>query len=106
MLCIHTIYFLCRVPKREYAELSGNADKDYDACLICQHGADRNSRPMQKLTSQGYPALIYAITNRKDGISFKLQNEVDPQAQTFWKRIRSVSHGIAPYTNRNNCDER
>ena len=30
MLCIHTISlsFLCGVPKREYAEISGNADKD------------------------------------------------------------------------------
>ena len=28
MSCIHTIYFLCGVPKREYEEISGNADKD------------------------------------------------------------------------------
>ena len=28
MSCIHTISFLCGVPKREYEEISGNADKD------------------------------------------------------------------------------
>ena len=28
MLCIHTISFLCGVLKREYAEISGSADKD------------------------------------------------------------------------------
>ncbi len=28
MSCIHTTSFLCGVPKREYAEISGNADKD------------------------------------------------------------------------------
>ena len=28
MSCIHTISYLCGVPKREYAEISGNADKD------------------------------------------------------------------------------
>ena len=28
MSCIHTISFLCGVPKREYADISGNADRD------------------------------------------------------------------------------
>ena len=28
MTCIHTISFLCGVPKLECAEISGNADKD------------------------------------------------------------------------------
>ena len=48
-------------------------DTDYDACLICQKGAYSHSRLMQKLTDQGYPALLYAITNRKDEISFPTQ---------------------------------
>ena len=53
MLCIHIISILCWVPKRD-AEISGNVDPDtdYDACLICQKGAERHSRPMQKLTDQ------------------------------------------------------
>ena len=28
MSCIHTISFLCGVPKREYADIIGNADND------------------------------------------------------------------------------
>ena len=48
---------------------------------------------MQKLTDQGWHALLYAITNRKDEISFRIR-----WTQTFWKRIWSVSHSIAPST--------
>ena len=48
---------------------------------------------MQKLTDQGCHALLYAITNRKDEISFRIR-----WTQTFWKRIWSVSHSIAPST--------
>ena len=33
MSFIHTISFLCGVPKREYVEISGNADKD---CALVQ----------------------------------------------------------------------
>ena len=50
---------------------------------------------MQKLTDQGCPALLYAITNRKDEISFRIRWA---PTQTFWKRIWSVSHSIAPST--------
>ena len=50
---------------------------------------------MQKLTDQGpgCHALLYAITNRKDEISFRIR-----WTQTIWKRIWSVSHSIAPST--------
>ena len=48
---------------------------------------------MQKLTDQGCHALLYAITNRKDEISFRIR-----WTQTFWKIIWSVSHSIAPST--------
>ena len=38
MSCIHTISFLWGVPKREYADISGNADKDRGLDqLACQH---------------------------------------------------------------------
>ena len=67
-------------------------DTDYDACLICQKGAYSHSRLMQKLT--GYPALLCAITYRKDEI-FRIRWA---PTQTFWKRIWSVSHSIAPST--------
>ena len=70
-------------------------DTDYDACLICHKGAYSHSRLMQKLTDQGYPALLYAITNRKDVISFRIRWA---PTQIFWKRIWSVSHSIAPST--------
>ena len=66
--------FLNKQPNRR------RPDTDYDACLICQKGAESHSRPMQKLPDKGYPALIFAITNRKDEISFRLQNEVDPHS--------------------------
>ena len=70
-------------------------DTDYDPCLICQKGAYSHSRLMQKLTDQSYPALLYAITNRKDEITFIIRWV---PTQTFWKRIWSVSHSIAPTT--------
>ena len=70
-------------------------DTDYDACLICRKGAYSHSRLMQKLTDQGCPALLYAITNRKDEISFRIRWA---PTQTFWKIIWSVSHSIAPST--------
>ena len=63
------------------------SDTDYDACLICQKGAESNSRPMQKLQDKGYPALIFAITNRKDEISIRLQNEVDPHSDFLENNI-------------------
>ena len=55
------------------------------SCLICQNGADSHCRPMQKLTDQDYPELLYAITNRKDEISFRLQNKVDPHSDFLEK---------------------
>ncbi len=70
-------------------------DTDYDACLICQKGTYSHSRLVQKLTNQSNPALLYAITNRKDEISFRIR--LAP-TQTFWKRIWSVSNTIAPST--------
>ena len=48
---------------------------------------------MQKLTDQGCHALLYAITNRKDEISFRIR-----WTQTFWKIIWFDSHCIAPST--------
>ena len=50
---------------------------------------------MQKLTDQGCPALLYAITNRKDELSFRIRWA---PTQTFWKRIWSVPHSIAQST--------
>ena len=38
----------------------------YDDCLICQNGADSHFRPMQKLTDQGYPALLYCYHKQKE----------------------------------------
>ena len=43
MSCIHTISFLCGVPKREYADISGNADNDRGLDqLACQLRAVAN----------------------------------------------------------------
>ena len=56
---------------------------------------------MQKLTYQTSKVILHsynAITNRKDEISFRLLRIGWTSIQTFWKRIRSVSDGIAPST--------
>ena len=52
---VHVASKLNKQPKRM------RPDTDYDACLICQKGAYSHSRLMQKLTDQGYPALLYAM---------------------------------------------
>ena len=53
-------------------------DTFYTACLICQK-TDSKAGPLQKVTDQGYPALLYAVINRKDDVSFRLENELQPQ---------------------------
>lgn len=43
-------------------------DLHFSKCLLCQHGP--NKEPLQRLTEQGYPALLYAVENREDDVSF------------------------------------
>ena len=86
--------FLNKQPKRM------RPDTEYDACLVFQKGADSHSRLMQKLIDQGYPALLYAITKRKDEIAFRMRWT---PTQTFWKesglpRMVSLQGGPAPST--------
>ena len=78
---------------------------DYDACLICQNGADRHSHPIEKLTDQGYLALLYAIINRKDEISFRLQNEVDPHSDFLEKNPVCLVRYRSKYTNHKTVDQ-
>ena len=72
---------------------------NYSACLICQK-TDSNAGPLQKLTDQVYPALQYAVANRHDDVSFRLENELDPQC-AFLER-NPVCHAKCrnKYTNR------
>ena len=61
---------------------------------------------MQKLRDQGYPALLYAITNRKDDISFRLQNKVDPHSDFLEKNPVCLARYRSKYTNRKTADHR
>ena len=79
---------------------------NYDDCIICQKGADTHSGSMQKLTDHGYPALLYAVTNRKDEVSFRLQNEVEPQSDFLQKNPVCHARCRSKYTNRKTVDHR
>ena len=79
---------------------------NYDGCIICQKGADTHSGSMQKLTDHGYPALLYAVTNRKDEVSFRLQNEVEPQSDFLQKNPVCHARCRSKYTNRKTVDHR
>ena len=96
----HGAEFLNKQPKRR------RPDADYEACLICQNGADCHSRPIQKLTDQGYLALLYAITNRKDDISFRIQNDVDPHSDFLEKNPVGLARYRSKYTNRKTVEQR
>ena len=54
---------------------------------------------MQKLTDKGYRALLYAITNGKDEISFRLQNEVDSHSDFLEKNLVCLARYRSKYTN-------
>ena len=77
-------------------------DTDCYACLMCQLGADSHSRLMQKLTDQGYPALLYAITNRR----YLLQNKVDPHSDILEKNLVWHARYRSKYTNYKTVDQR
>ncbi len=61
---------------------------------------------MQKLTDKGYRALLYAITNRKDEISFRLQNEVDSHSDFLEKNLVCLALYRSKYTNHKTVDQR
>ena len=61
---------------------------------------------MSKLTNQGYSAFLYAITNRKDKISFRLQNEVDPHSDFPEKNPTCLARYRSKSTNRKIVDQR
>ena len=61
---------------------------------------------MQKLADQGYTVLICAITNSKDEISFRLQNEVDPHSEFLKKNPVCLAQYRSKYTNHKTVDQR
>ena len=61
---------------------------------------------MQKLTDQGYPALLCAITNRNDKISSRLQYEVEPNSDFLEKNPVCHAQYRSKYTNRKTVDQR
>ena len=78
---------------------------NYAACVICQK-IDVSEGPLHNITNQGYPAILYATTNRKDEISFRLENDLESE-QDFLKR-NPVWHSRchAKYTNRKSVDQK
>ena len=61
---------------------------------------------MQKLTDQGYRALLYAITNRKDEISLRLQNEVDSHSDFLEKTLVCLARYRSKYIKHKTFDQR
>ena len=57
---------------------------------------------MQKLTDQGYPALLYGITNRKDEISFRIR--WGPHSDFLEKNLVCLAQYRSKYTNRKTVD--
>jgi hypothetical protein len=79
---------------------------DYAVCLICQKGPDSQRGPLQKLTSQGYPAFLYAVNNRKDEVSFRLESDVDTQSDLLSKNPVYHARCRSNYTNRKTVDQK
>ena len=79
---------------------------DYAVCLICQKGPDSQRGPLQKLTSQGYPAFLYAVNNRKDEVSFRLESDVDTQSDFLAKNPMYHARCRSNYTNRKTVDQK
>ena len=91
--------FSAEQPKRK------RPDTNYAVCLICQK-TDSNAGPLQKLTDQGYPALLYAVINRKDDVSFRLENELEPQCDFLERNPVWHARCRAKYSNRKTVDQR
>lgn len=91
--------FSAMEPKRK------QPDTSYAACLICQR-TDSNAGPLQKLTDQGYPALLYAVSNRKDDVSFRLRNDLEPQCDFLKRNPVWHTRCRAKYTNRKTVDQK
>ena len=93
-------------PEFSTKQLKGKRpDTNYTACLICQK-TDSNAGPLQKLTVKGYPALLYAVANRNDDVSFRLENELDPQCAFLERNPVCHTKCRNKYTNRKTVDQR
>jgi len=93
--------FSTKPPKRT------RPDTDYASCLICQkERAVSQFGPLQNLTDKGYPALLYAVTNRKDEVSFRLENELEPRHDFLKKNPVCHSKCRSKYTNRKTVDQK
>ena len=78
---------------------------NYTACIMCQK-TDSDAGPLQKVTNQGYPSLLYAVTNRKDDISYRLDNELQPQCDFLGRNPLWHTQCRAKYTNRKTVDQK
>lgn len=71
---------------------------NYTACIICQI-TDSDAGPLQKVTNQGYPSLLYAVTNRKDDVSYRIDSELQPQCDFLGRNPLWHTKCCAKYTN-------
>lgn len=78
---------------------------NYTACIICQK-TDSDAGPLQKLTNHGYPSLLYAVTNRKDDVSYRLDNQLKAQCDFLGRNPLWHTQCRAKYTNRKTVDQK
>ncbi len=78
---------------------------NYTVCIICQK-TDSDAGPLQKLTNHGYPSLLYAVTNRKDDVSYRLDNQLKAQCDFLGRNPLWHTQCRAEYTNRKTVDQK
>ncbi len=67
---------------------------------------DSDTGPLQRLTNHGYPSLLYAVTNRKDDVSYRLDNQLKAQCDFLGRNPLWHTQCRAKYTNRKTVDQK
>jgi len=73
---------------------------DYACCFVCQKGTEGGT--LQKLTAKGYPAVLYAVENRQDDVSYRLRNDVTVEREFLEKNPVFHLRCRSTYTHRKN----
>ena len=92
-------YFSIKHPKRR------RPDTDYDACLICQKGAARQSFPSYAETDRSRLSCTPICYHKQKGRSL-LQNEVDSHSDFLEKNPVCHARYRSKYANRNTADQK
>ena len=74
-------------------------------CIICQK-TNSDASPLQKRTNLGYPSLLYAVTNRRDDVSYRLDNELQTQCAFLGRNPLWHTKCRAKYINRKTVDQK